>query len=138
MIKFYFTTSSGSCRKAKAWLLKNNLPFEEINLKTTRLTKEELLHILSLTQNGTHEIISKGGKAYKSLSVDLEQMTLNELFDVLNQNRLLLKRPLLVDEDRLLIAYNEDDIRKFIPRHIRRIHKAQIDLQLSQEILQYN
>lgn len=65
-------------------------------------------------------------------------MTLNELFDVLNQNRLLLKRPLLVDEDRLLIGYNEDDIRKFIPRHIRRIHKAQIDQQLSQEILQYN
>lgn len=138
MIEFYFTTSSGSCRKTKAWLLKNNLPFEEINLKTTRLTKEELLHILSLTQNGTHEIISKGGKAYKSLSVDLEQMTLNELFDVLNQNRLLLKRPLLVDEDRLLIGYNEDDIRKFIPRHIRRIHKAKIDQQLSQEILQYN
>ncbi|HAF57306.1 MAG TPA: transcriptional regulator Spx, partial [Lactococcus lactis] len=37
------------------------------------------------------------------------------------QNQKLLRRPLVVDEHRLQVGYNEDDIRKFLPRKVRQL-----------------
>lgn len=136
MIKIYTVAYSSSCEKAKAWLNEHNLEYEEINLMKDELTNEEILHLLSLTENGTEEIISKRGKAYKKLNVDLDDLSMSHLIEVIEKNRSLLRRPLIVDEKRLQVGYNEDDIRKFLPRSVRKIafqtaeSRIKADLQL--------
>lgn len=121
MIKIYTVYACASCEKAKKWLRENNLKFEEINLLKSGISSEELFEILSLTEEGVEEIISKRSKVYKKLSLNYEQLTLNELIKIIISNPTLLRRPLILDEKRLQVGYNTDDIRKFLTRTTRRM-----------------
>ncbi|MCH1723001.1 Spx/MgsR family RNA polymerase-binding regulatory protein [Lactococcus formosensis] len=121
MIKVYTVMACSSCKKAKEWLTNHELEFEEINLITDKIDPEDFLNIFSLTENGTEEIISTRSRAYKRLSLDFERLSLHELVNIIEENRTLLRRPLILDEKRLQVGYNEDDIRKFLPRSVRRV-----------------
>lgn len=125
MISLFITPSCTSCRKARAWLIENDLPFEERNIFTNPLNSEELLEILSLTKNGTEDIISTRSKVYQKLDVDFDDLKLDELLKLIEQYPNLLKRPIMMEDKKLQIGYNEDDIRKFIPRKMRKIYFRQ-------------
>ena len=79
MIKLYTSPSCTSCRKAKAWLTEQELPFEERNIFSSPLNKEEIKEILCLTETGTEEIISTRSKVYEKLNVDFDELSFNEL-----------------------------------------------------------
>ena len=121
MIKIYTVISCSSCKKAKEWMDNYDLPFEEVNLLNDEISKEDLLKILSLTENGTEDIISRRSRAYQRLNIDFDKISINELVQLIEENRTLLRRPLILDDKRLQVGYNEDDIRKFLPRKIRRV-----------------
>ena len=121
MISLYTTPSCTSCRKARAWLTENELPFKERNIFSDPLNSDELMEILSLTKNGTEDIISTRSKVYKKLDIDLEELKLEELLSLIEKYPNLLKRPIILDENKLQVGYNEEDIRKFVPRNLRKI-----------------
>lgn len=121
MIKIYTVASCSSCKKAKEWLEKQNLAYQEINLVMSRIGKEDILEILSLTEEGTGDIISKRSQAYQRLNIDFETIKLNDLIQIIEENPTLLRRPLIVDHKRLQVGYNDDEIRKFLPRKKREI-----------------
>lgn len=121
MISLYTTPSCTSCRKARAWLTENELPFKERNIFSDPLNSDELMEILSLTKNGTGDIISTRSKVYQKLDIDLEELKLEELLSLIEQYPNLLKRPIILDENKLQVGYNEEDIRKFVPRNLRKI-----------------
>lgn len=134
MIHLYVSPSCTSCRKAKAWLEEHQLPFTEKNIYHDPLTKEELKEILMLTENGTEDIISFRSQAYQNLDVDLDTLSFNQLLDLLIEEPSLVRRPIIMDDRRLQIGYNEEEIRMFLPRQVRtatllNIHKklAQVD-----------
>ena len=104
MIKIYTVAYSSSCDKAKAWLKEHNLEFEEISLTKSELTDAEILHLLSLTEDGTEEIISKRGKAYQKLNIDLEDLSMTRLIEVIEKNRTLLRGSLYDDDKRLQVG----------------------------------
>ena len=58
MVNLYTSPSCTSCRKAKAWLVSHDIPFKERNIFAKPLSKDEIMQILSMTENGTEEIIS--------------------------------------------------------------------------------
>ena len=121
MIRIYTVMSCSSCKKAKEWLERHHLDFHEVNLLTDDIEPEEIFRILSLTEAGTEEIISKRSRAYQRLALDFNHISLNELVRAIEENRTLLRRPLIVDDKRLQVGFNEDDIRKFLPRAVRRV-----------------
>ncbi|MEQ4507308.1 MAG: transcriptional regulator Spx [Enterococcus casseliflavus] len=121
MISLYTTPSCTSCRKARAWLTENELPFKERNIFSDPLNSDELMEILSLTKNGTEDIISTRSKVYQKLDIDLEELKLEELLSLIEKYPNLLKRPIILDENNLQVGYNEEDIRKFVPRNLRKI-----------------
>ena len=121
MIKIYTVASCSSCKKAKEWLEKHELSYQEINLITSRISRENLLEILALTEEGTGDIISRRSQAYQRLKIDFDSIKLNELVQLIEENPTLLRRPLIIDEKRLQVGYNDDEIRKFLPRKIRKI-----------------
>lgn len=121
MISLYTTPSCTSCRKARAWLTENELPFKERNIFSDPLNSDELMEILSLTKNGTEDIISTRSKVYQKLDIDLEELKLEELLSLIEKYPNLLKRPIILDENKLQMGYNEEDIRKFVPRNLRKI-----------------
>lgn len=72
-----------------------------------------------MTEDGTEEIISKRSKAYQELDINIEEMPLQELLDLVQKHPGLLRRPIIMDEKRLQVGYNEDEIRRFLPREVR-------------------
>ncbi|MDR0299951.1 MAG: Spx/MgsR family RNA polymerase-binding regulatory protein [Streptococcaceae bacterium] len=120
MIIIYTVPSCSSCKKAEEWLRAHELEYKEVNLLTDDIRKEDLLKILSLTDDGTEEIISKRSKAYARLDLNFNNVTVNDLINIIEDNRTLLRRPLILDDSKLQVGYNEDDIRKFLPRGFRR------------------
>jgi regulatory protein spx len=113
-------SSSLSTKKAKEWFVKNKIPYVERNVAKEPITLSELQKILRMTVDGTDEIIAKRSKVYKELNVNLDELPLTELLELFQQNPGLLKTPIIMDEKRLQVGYNEDEIRQFIPRKTRK------------------
>ena len=126
MIKLYGSASCNSCRKAKAWLEEQSLDFKERNIITDPLTKRELKEILSLTENGTEDIIATRSKVYQKFDFDLNDLSFNELVGIIEENPGLLKRPIVIDETKLQIGFNEDEIHQFIPREVRKLNSKKM------------
>ncbi|MDR2464797.1 MAG: transcriptional regulator Spx [Streptococcaceae bacterium] len=121
MLQLFTSPSCTSCRKARTWLVAHHIPFSERNMMNEPLTRDELKHILSMTEDGTTDIISTRSKAFEKLDKDLDDLNITELLALLEETPSLLRRPMMVDEKRLQIGFNEDEIRCFLPREIRRI-----------------
>lgn len=129
MIKLYSSPSCTSCRKAKAWFEDYNLEYEERNIFQDQLSHEELKMILSMTENGTEDIISTRSKAFKQLDINIDDLTLKELFDVLDDHPSIIRRPIIMDEKHMQVGFNENEIRRFLPRKIRdyELEKAKLE-----------
>lgn len=119
MVTLYVTPSCTSCRKARAWLEENEIPYEERNIFTEPLTVTEIKRILQMSENGTEDIVSTRSKAYSELDIEITDMPMNDFFDLVQEQPGLLRRPIILDEKRLQIGYNEDEIRRFLPRAVR-------------------
>ncbi|MEE6675084.1 transcriptional regulator SpxA [Pediococcus acidilactici] len=124
MVNLYTSPSCTSCRKAKAWLEEHGIEYKERNIFSEPLSAAEIKQVLRLTENGTEEIVSRRSKVFQELDVDLDDLSLKQLIDLIEKNPGLLRRPILVDDKRLQVGYNEDEIRRFLPRKVRQLELA--------------
>lgn len=119
MVTIYTTPSCASCRKAKKWFEENNIEYQEINIFNTKLTKPDIIRILSKTENGFDDIISTRSKIISENNIDIDSMKIHELLNFIIENPSVLRRPIIIDDKRLQIGYNDEEIRTFLPRHVR-------------------
>lgn len=119
VVTLFTSPSCTSCRKAKAWLVENNIEFVERNIFSEPLTTEEIRNILSITEEGTEDIISFRSKTFQKLNIDIDAMSLQDLYKVIQENPGMLRRPIIVDNKRLQVGYNVDEIRRFLPKEVR-------------------
>lgn len=89
------------------------------------LTVRELQELLRMTTDGTDDIISKRSLPYKTLNIDFDKLSLIELLEIVHQHPRLLKSPLIVDNKKLQVGYNEEEIRQFLPRKVRKFQWLQ-------------
>ena len=113
MIKIYLSPSCSSCRKVRAWFKNQGIPFREINILKHTITEEDLKEMLNKSLDGTDEIISTRSKIFKEQHLDVDSMSLHELCQFISQNPTVLKRPIIVDEDKIQVGYNSDEIEIF-------------------------
>lgn len=119
MVTLYTTPSCTSCRKTKAWFEEYQIDYIERNILSEPLTVEEIKSILRLTEEGTDEVISTKSKTFQELNVNIESLSLHELYKLIMNNPQMLRRPIIQDEKRLQVGYNEEEIRSFLPRRLR-------------------
>ncbi|AKX86253.1 MULTISPECIES: transcriptional regulator SpxA [Enterococcus] len=128
MLTLYTSPSCTSCRKARAWLQEHQIPFVERNIFSEPLNSSELKAILQMTEDGTEEIISTRSKVFQKLNMDLDELPLQELLELVQNNPGLLRRPIMIDDKRLQVGFNEDEIRRFLPRDVRQLELRQAQL----------
>lgn len=109
MIKLYTYSSCTSCRKARDILIQHHIPFVEKNMKTQGIEKDEILHLLSLTTNGTPDLISTRSQDVKNLNGNMDELTLNEWIELVQHHPGILRRPLLLTSNQLIVGYNKDE-----------------------------
>lgn len=119
MIKIYTSPSCSSCRKAKDFFKKEEIPFQEKNIFVATLNDEELKDMLTKSENGTEDIISTRSKIIKENNVDIDSMSIKELIAFIRENPSVLKRPIMVDDRKIQVGYNPEEIRVFIPHEKR-------------------
>ncbi|ULT57649.1 transcriptional regulator SpxA [Neobacillus drentensis] len=119
MVTLYSTPSCGSCRKAKAWLEEHHIDYIERNILSNPLTVDEIKSILRLTEEGTSEIISTNSKTFQELNINIESLPLNDFYKLIMEHPKMLRRPIILDEKRLQVGYNDEEIRSFLPRKLR-------------------
>ena len=128
MLTLYTSPSCTSCRKARAWLQEHEIPFVGRNIFSEPLNISELKAILQMTEDGTEEIISTRSKVFQKLNMDLDDLPLKDLLTLVQENPGLLRRPIMIDEKRLQVGFNEDEIRRFLPRDVRQLELRQAQL----------
>ncbi len=119
MVTLFTSPSCTSCRKAKAWLQEHDIEFVERNIFSEPLSVEEVKEVVRMTEDGTDEIISTRSKVFQDLDVELDAMPLQQLFQLISDHPGLLRRPIILDEKRIQVGYNEAEIRRFLPRKVR-------------------
>ena len=130
MLNLYVAPSSASSRKARAWLKGHDIAFRERNINSNPLNADEVKQILRLTENGSEDIISTRSKIFKKLNIDFDSLSLSDLVDLVVKYPDLIKRPIVFEDKRLEVGYNEEEIRRFLPRSIRETELKELESQL--------
>lgn len=100
-----------SCQKAKQWLDENGIPYEERDIKTENPTAEELKAWHSKSGLPLKRFFNTSGLIYKSLGLKekLPSLREEEQFALLATDGMLVKRPIVVSENTVLVGFKEKD-----------------------------
>jgi regulatory protein spx len=111
---FYCVNNWTTCSKAKAWLSQAGVPFTDRNLIKNPPTEEELYHLTKLAQLSLKDLVNTKSQTYKKLNLDISGLEDDEIIRLIQTNPRLLVRPLLFDEQHLIIGFKEDAYQKFL------------------------
>lgn len=115
MITIYYSPSCSSCRKVKKWFDEQKIPYVAKDIFSS-LTEEDIKNMIAKSIDGTEEIISSRSKIVQENHIDFDSMKISELIAFIKKNPSVLKRPIIVDDKRLQVGYNEEEIEIFIPQ----------------------
>ena len=118
-LKIYTTPSCSSCRKAKKWLDSFGIKYDEVNILAGEVQMSDIDLMLSLADDGFDSIISTRSKTARNDFFDLDSFTTHELKRWILANPAILKRPIIIENEKMQVGYNDEEIRIFIPKDIR-------------------
>ena len=110
-MKFICYPKCTTCQKAKKWLDDNNVEYELRDIKLNNPTFEELKEWHKKSGLPLKKFFNTSGLLYKSLELKnkLPQMTDEEMLNLLSSDGMLVKRPLLVDKNFVLVGFKEGE-----------------------------
>ena len=109
MLKFLCYPKCTTCQKAKAWLEAHGVAFELRDIKQDNPTLEELTAWHEKSGLPLRKFFNTSGLLYKSLDLKntLPGMSEEEMLRLLATDGMLVKRPLLIGEDFVLVGFKE-------------------------------
>lgn len=109
MTKFICYQKCTTCQKAKKWLDENKIEYEFRDIKLENPTYEELTAWYKKSGLPLKRFFNTSGLLYKSLGLKnkLPEMTEEEMLKLLATDGMLVKRPLLVGDDFVLVGFKE-------------------------------
>lgn len=98
-----------TCQKAKKWLDSKNLCYTAQNIKENVPSYEELKIWIKESQLPIKNFFNTNGNVYKELNLKekLNSMTDDEKIKLLSTNGMLIKRPILIGNDRVVVGFKE-------------------------------
>ena len=99
-----------TCQKALKWLDDNDYSYVNRPIKEENPSKDEIMKWHKLSGLDIKKFFNTSGLVYKDLKLSerLKNMSLDEKYELLASNGMLVKRPLLVTEDCAYPGFNEE------------------------------
>ena len=109
MLKFICYPKCTTCQKARKWLDENNIEYEFRDIKIENPSLEELTAWYKLSGLPLRKFFNTSGLLYKSmeLKTKLPTMTDEEMLALLATDGMLVKRPLAIGDDFVLVGFKE-------------------------------
>lgn len=100
-----------TCKKAEKWLEENKIEFIKREIVEEIPTKEELKQWITISGKEIKSFFNTSGLKYKELNLKekLPKMSDEEKLDLLSSNGMLIKRPLLVNDNLVLLGFKEKE-----------------------------
>lgn len=100
-----------TCKKAKEWLINNNIEYKDRNIVEDNPSAEELRKWYEKSNLPLKKFFNTSGMLYKEfkLKEKLPEMSEQEQIDLLATNGMLVKRPLIISDDIILVGFKEKE-----------------------------
>ncbi len=104
----------GTCRKAKKWLQDNNIEFIDRDITIDNPTKDELKIWYEKSGLELKKFFNTSGVLYKEMGLKdkIKDMSEDEMLELLSTNGKLVKRPILVNDNMILVGFKEENYEK--------------------------
>ena len=109
--KFICYSRCSTCSKAKKWLETNHIEYEERPIKEDNPTEDELREWIPKSSYPVKRFFNTSGKLYRDLNLKerLPKMTEDEQIKLLATDGMLVKRPILLGDDTVLVGFKEEE-----------------------------
>ena len=100
-----------TCKKAKSWLDAHGVQYTSRHIKDQNPSNEELKAWYQKSGLPLKRFFKTSGLLYKSMALKdkLPSMTEEEQLELLSTDGMLVKRPILVSEDFVLVGFKESE-----------------------------
>jgi len=111
MLKFICYPKCTTCQRAKKWLDDNKIEYELRDIKLDNPTLEELTKWYNKSGLPIKKLFNTSGLLYKSLDLKnkLREMSDEEALKLLSTDGMLVKRPLLIGDDLVIVGFKESE-----------------------------
>ena len=111
MVKFICYPKCTTCQKAQKWLDDNGIEYGFRDIKLDNPTLDELTEWFKKSGLPLKKFFNTSGLLYKALDLKnkLPTMSEDEMLHLLSSDGMLVKRPLVISEDFVLIGFKESE-----------------------------
>ena len=98
-----------TCRRAKKWLEENKIDFDDRDIKLNNPSKEELKEWLKKSNLEIKKFFNTSGVLYreKGMKDKVKVLSEDELLDILSEDGMMVKRPLIIGDNEVLVGFKE-------------------------------
>ncbi len=116
MLNFICYPKCTTCQKAEKWLKQHGLEFEVRDIKQNNPTCEELSRWHQMSGLPLKRFFNTSGLLYKSMQLKdkLPEMSEEEQLKLLSTDGMLVKRPIVVCKDTVLVGFKESEWEKLL------------------------
>ena len=106
----------GTCKKARKWLEENGVDFTARHIKEEQPTLEELKEWHGKSGLPMKKFFNTSGKLYRELELKDKLPTMSEeaMLDLLATDGMLVKRPIAVLENKVLVGFKEAEWEEYL------------------------
>jgi len=113
-LTFYWYPKCGTCRKAKKWFEENEIDYNALHIVDNPPAKEELLDFIDKSGLPAKKFFNTSGKRYRELNLKekVNDMTKEEIAEMLASDGMLIKRPIVTDGEKVTLGFKEESFEK--------------------------
>jgi len=115
-MNFIWYHKCSTCKNAKKFLDDNKIKYELREIKETPLSKEELKMWINKYDIDINKIFNTSGLVYRELNLKdkLSSLSMEEKINLLSDNPMLVKRPILLNDKDIVFGFKEEKFKKII------------------------
>ena len=113
-LTFYWYPNCGTCQKAKKWLDDHQLPYNEIHIVEDPPSRDKLQELHQKSGLDLKKFFNTSGHKYRELGLKdkMKSASEHELMDLLASDGMLIKRPLLANDEKVTVGFKAEAFEK--------------------------